>query len=445
MLANFQLRPYQTAHLGFHIREVRSLNLSHPGTGKTPTACLFINYLVRNEGAKVAFVMPKSLLKKNYMELFNFTDLKEDEVAIVSGTPAKRQKIYDNPNINVFLMGFDMFSKEWRKLPDTTNGLVIDEFHMGYKTDSSARTQSLYKAMSLIKWFLGMTGTLIDGRLDSAYPAIRIINPNYYMSYNAFKAYHALYDWDGKLIGWRNHERISKILGKHAVAIKFEDAYKGSPKPIIISEACEMDELQHKYYKEMEEMALVELEDDYIDAGGSGGVKQIRCRQILEAPESIIPEFKGTLGKDESLKVYLEDAKNNGKPLLIFSVFRAEQTRLKKLCEEYGFKVELMNGETSDKNRARIDSEFREGKIDIVIGSPEVMSVGFNWQHVDTVIFVSLDYKDSNFKQAMQRADRGTRKYPLRVVRLYYANCAVEARLWQIIKRKQEDVKKVGW
>ena len=112
MLENFQLRPYQTAHLGFHIKEVRSLNLSQPGTGKTPTACLFINYLVRSEKAKVAFVMPKSLLKKNYLEIFNFTDFKEDEVAIVSGTPAKRQKIYDDPKVQVFLMGFDMFSRE---------------------------------------------------------------------------------------------------------------------------------------------------------------------------------------------------------------------------------------------------------------------------------------------------------------------------------------------
>lgn len=445
MLENFTLRPYQSAQLGFHIQQVRSLNLSHPGTGKTPTACLFINYLVRQEGVKVAFVMPKSLLKKNYIEMFNFTDFTEEEIAIVNGTPAKRQKVYEDPKVKVFMMGFDMYSKEWTKLPSEINGLVIDEFHMGYKTDSSARTQSFYKSMNHIKWFLGMTGTLIDGRLDSAYPAIRIINPNYYMSYNSFKMMHALYDWDGKLIGWRNHDRLARILGKHAVAIKFEDAYKDSPKPVIIPIACEMmSEAQQKAYKDMEEMALVELEDGYLEAHGSGGVKQLRCRQILEAPESVIPNFKGELGKDEALKVYLEDAKNSGKPLLIFSVFRAEQDRLKKLCEEYGFKTELMNGDTSDKNRARIDEEFRAGKIDIVIGSPEVMSVGFNWQHVDTVIFVSMDYKDSNFKQAMQRADRGTRKYPLQVIRLYY-DCTVEHRLWNIIKRKQEDVKKVGW
>lgn len=70
--------------------------------------------------------------------------------------------------------------------------------------------------------------------------------------------------------------------------------------------------------------------------------------------------------------------------------------------------------------------------------------MGFNWQHVDTVIFVSIDYKDSNFKQAMQRADRGTREYPLKVIRLYY-DCAVEHRIFNIIKRKQQDSKKVGW
>lgn len=72
------------------------------------------------------------------------------------------------------------------------------------------------------------------------------------------------------------------------------------------------------------------------------------------------------------------------------------------------------------------------------------MAVGFNWEHVDTVIFVSIDYKDSNWKQAIQRADRGGRKYPLRVYRLFY-DVKVEHRLFEIIKRKQEDSRKVGY
>lgn len=38
------LRDYQIQHLGFHIAEKKSLNTSHPGTGKTPTVCMFAYY-----------------------------------------------------------------------------------------------------------------------------------------------------------------------------------------------------------------------------------------------------------------------------------------------------------------------------------------------------------------------------------------------------------------
>lgn len=444
MIEGFKLRPYQSAHLAFHIAKKRSLNLSQPGTGKTPTACLYIQYLNRVENTIVAFVMPKSLLKKNCDELLRFTDFAPEEVAIVDGSPKKRDEIYADPKVKVFLMGFDCFSREWRKLPKGFNGVVIDEFHMGYKSNDSKRTQSFYAAMNRVDFFLGMTGTLIDGRLSSAYPAIRVIEPRYYSSYKNFLYQHAIMDDFGSVIQWTNHAKIRRILAREAVAMTFEEAYKGSPKPVIIPEKCDMDKVHAKAYKEFEEKALLELEDTYLTDSGSGGVHQMRCRQILEAPESIGLEGISFLGKDEMLKVHLEDARNSGKPILIFSVFTAEQERLVKLCEEYGLRTGLINGSVSGKKRSEIDKKFREGKLDVVVGSPETMAVGFNWEHVDTVIFVSIDYKDSNWKQAIQRADRGGRKYPLRVYRMYYP-VAVEARLWEIIKRKQEDSRKVGY
>lgn len=444
MLEGFQLRPYQSAHLAFHLANERSLNLSSPGTGKTPTACLYIQYLVQNQGINVAFIMPKSLFKKNYDELLNFTTLTENEIAIVDDTPKKRDKIYNREGVRVFLMGFDCFSNEWQKLPNL-GGVVVDEFHMGYKTNDSKRTQNFYRAMKKAKYFLGMTGTLIDGRLSSAYPAIRVIEPRYYRDYKQFLWQHAVMDEWGTVQMWTNHAKIKRILQRHAVAMTFEEAYKDSPKPIIIPEKCQLAMQHRKYYEEFEEKALLELEDEYLTDSGSGGVHQMRCRQILEAPESVGITNKFELGKDEMLKVHLEDAKNDGKPLLIFSCFTAEQERIKTLCEkEYGFKVGLINGSVSGTKRAQIDADFKAGKLDIVVGSPETMAVGFNWEHVDTVIFVSIDYKDSNWKQAIQRADRGTRKYPLKVYRLYYP-VRVEARLWDIIKTKQEDSRKVGF
>lgn len=81
-----------------------------------------------------------------------------------------------------------------------------------------------------------MTGTLIDGRLSSAYPAIRVIEPRYYASYKNFLYQHAITDDFGTVIEWTNHAKIKRILAREAVAMTFEEAYKGSPKPIIIPE-----------------------------------------------------------------------------------------------------------------------------------------------------------------------------------------------------------------
>jgi superfamily II DNA or RNA helicase len=389
--------------------------------------------------------MPKSLLAKNRDELLRFTSLSADQVAVVNGTPKQREAIYSTQSVRVFLMGFDCFAKEWKQLPDSFNAVVVDEFHMGFKTDSSKRTQSFYSAMRKATYFLGMTGTLIDGRLSSAYPAIRVIEPRYYPSYQAFIHQHGVVDDFGTVIKWVNHAKIRNILSRIAVKMSFSEAYKNSPKPVIIPEKCEMDKAHRNLYNEFEQNALLELEDKFLTDSGSGGVHQLRCRQIIEAPESVGLNQKFTLGKDEMLRVHLEDAKNNGKPLLIFSCFVAEQERLAKICsEEYGFRTALINGSVSGKKRAEIDNDFRTGKLDIVIGSPETMAVGFNWEHVDTVIFVSIDYKDSNWRQAIGRADRGTRQYPLRVYRLFY-DCKVEHRLWNIIKDKQDSSNKVGY
>ena len=63
---------------------------------------LYINYLIEQKQCKVAFVMPKSLLMKNYQELLNFTNLKEEDLQIVTGNPpAKRQSFYDNPDPDI--------------------------------------------------------------------------------------------------------------------------------------------------------------------------------------------------------------------------------------------------------------------------------------------------------------------------------------------------------
>lgn len=431
-----ELREYQIQDLAFYIANPRCANLSDPGTGKTPSVCVYAYYLWVEKKVKTAWAMPKSLLKKNYDELLRFTEFQPDEVVIVDGTPSQRAAQMADPRAKVFLMGFKRFSDDWRTLrkhhPDM-KALLVDEIHMGYGGAKSDRTKQMWIAMREMEHFLAMTGTLVNGRLDSAYPTIHVIEPRYYPTYNNFLNHHALMDQFGKIYGWRNHDKLKTILKHHTIRRTFEEVY-GAEEKVILVEKCEMSPKQREAYSEFEDKAMLELTDDYLDGTASPGVHAIRCRQICAHPEFFGLEV-GMTGKDEMLDIHLENHRNTGEPLIIFSALVPEMERIFKLVHGKGMTVGLINGSTSMKDRVLFDEAFRSGKLQVIVASPATAGVGFNWAHVDRMIFCSMDYQDSSFFQGYRRAIRGKRTKPLAIHVLCYRD-SVEERILQVVTKK---------
>ena len=445
------LRDYQVDDLGFYIANDRWMNLSDPGCGKTGSVCVFLEFLWTHRQCKTAWAQPKSLLNKNKEEIHEFTNLKDDEVVIIDGTPKQRQKQMESPNAKVFLMGFTRYADDWETLlalhPEI-NATIIDEVHMGFKGHKSKRTKSLMRSMRKIKYFGVMSGTLIDGRLDTCYPSIHIIEPRYYASHFAFMMQHGIMDDMGNVVMWTAHDKLGRIFQKHSVRHKFDDVY-GKQKYVVIVDWCEMHPKQKKAYDEFERDAVLEL-DEFLDNiqndvldGTEPGVKTIRCRQIMSHPETFkILNDKEITGKDEQLLVHVEDHKNTGQPLLVYAVLQPEQERLAILLEKQGLRVGLINGNTPSKKRNEYDIQFRKGELDVIVGSPETCAVGYNWGHIDHVIFASIDYKNTNFTQGLRRAIRGKRAKPLRVTVLAYNN-RVEKSTFHIVNAKSKHLNKV--
>ncbi|MCG7628949.1 DEAD/DEAH box helicase [Epibacterium sp. MM17-32] len=432
-----QLRDYQVADLAFYMANPRCGNFSDPGTGKTAPTCVYLGWLWDEKRVRSVWAMPKSLRKKNLLELLEWTNLNPEDVVIVGGSPARRSRIM-KMDAKVFIMGFDCFANNWPELvenhPDI-DCLAGDEWHMGFKTDSSQRTQSLYAFMERTTYLVAMTGTIIDGRLDTAFPLIKLCSPQSYENHFAFMLAHAIENDYGQVVAWRNPDRIGKIFGKIAIRHTFEEAY-GPEAKVIVHEFCEMTPKQREAYEEFEETALLELEDQFLD-GTLPGVNLIRCRQIMEHPQTLgapLDKIKST-GKEERLMVHLEDHKRTGKPLVIFSAMTDQHDRLVKICKDMGFRVGMIDGRVSGARRAKIDEDFQAGLLDIVIASAATAGVGFNWPHVDHVIFISLDYMDSNFVQAYRRAIRGKRDTPLLITLMEYEN-SVDQKIFQIVEKK---------
>lgn len=444
-----QLRDYQASHLGFFLNEKRSIDMSEAGTGKTPVMALWI--YAQTEGGRVVWCMPKSLLAKNYEELLLWSNLNPDEITLVDGTKEQRSKQLARKSTKVFLMGFDAFANNWEAMRQEYKNLVhicVDEAHKGFSTHGERdyrnpdkfwgprRTVMLYEFLRKGGNFLPATGTILNGRLSSAYPFISQIESRYYGSYNKFLDWHAILDDWGKPALWKNHERLSLILNKHGKRITFEDAY-GKENKVLLTIPCLMSDKQKRHYKEMEDRAITELDNgDLLEASGSA-VAIRRCLEIMQNPESMgIKE--GDAGKSEQLRNLLYDAIQDKKPVLIFEVVKSAQYKWAEIAKEMGLNVAVMNGDVTGEKRQWMDKDFRDGKLDVLVCSPDVAGVGFNWQHVDVIVFMSLDWQDTTFIQNYRRALRGVREVVLKIYILMY-RASIDGRIAQKINAKSRD------
>lgn len=441
MNPEFGLRPYQAQHCAFHITHRASLNYSACATGKTYTMAWLAEYYWKTEQCKTVLINPISLSVKNKDEIVRFTDFAEDEVQIVSGTPAKRSVQWKNTKAKVFIVGPDLFGKEWEQMLPDVKSILVDESHLAYSGHKSARTQAFYMAQKKANHITFFTATpLSSGKLSSSYPFLAIAAPRLYSNYNRFMNIHAVYNSLGFLTGWKNVEFLGKNLKPLSVGISFNDAYKNAAENIVSFETCDFgdSEIEEKY-RSMEDDALMELDDRYVEAN-SGGVKLLRCRQLLECPEVFDLEPK-IRAKDELLKSHLQHILDGSeKQILVYSAFVAEQERIVRICTEMGLRAGLINGSVVGAARASVAKKFESGEFQVLVASPATMAVGFNFEFVSSVVFVSADYDNSAFHQACFRGNRGTRSTPLPIY-ILCVNCQVEKKFWKKVLNEKEAYK----
>lgn len=451
-----KLRKDQFEDLVHLMKNKRFALLSDPGTGKTPPACVYFYWLWSELQEKTVWCMPKTIRKKNKQELLDWSEFKDEEVVIWEG-----EDVTHSPG-KVFIMTFARWRKSWRKLLQQQgygkggiNCVSGDETQLGWKGASSQTIGNLNQAMCYIERFVPMTGTLIAGRLDSAYPVINIIEPNYYSGHEHFLATHAIQDEWGKVLAWTNHDKLSKIILRHATSRSFEEVH-GKESKVVQIELCDMAPKQRAKYDEFEKTDLLELEDRWLDASNAPGVGAIRCRQIMAHPECVrLPiahddkgkpiewkEYNLTdgepTGKDDQLLLHLEDHKRTGKPLVIFGTLIPELDRIGKLCRDAGLTTGVVHSRISDADCDRYLARFEAQQLQVLVVSPTKAGAGLNWPFLDHMIFASMDYQDDHFLQAYRRAMRGKRSCPLRITILQYRD-SMDQPIMAIVVRKSKD------
>jgi hypothetical protein len=284
--SSYVARPYQVEDLTRMMLE-RKIGLFHePACGKTFIGAMYSQYMVRYANEKVVWTQPGGIMAKNKRDILFSTDLAPEEVIMVQGTAARRDELMQSPEGKIFMMSGQGYADEYEKLQEYQPKIrhsIHDECHLYYTTHNSARTQNWYRASRRMESIVPMTGTIIRGRLDSAYPVCHLLAPMYYGSDRAFLTHHGWFDDRGKVAAWKNHERLKEVLQRVGIFRSFASVY-GAEAKIIQVQKYELTGDQEKVYKTLEKTALIELEDEWVDAGNPA-VAAMRARQVLSCPE----------------------------------------------------------------------------------------------------------------------------------------------------------------
>lgn len=437
------LYPHQMDNLARSIRQPRFLNCDDPGTGKTPPSCLKIWYAWHDLGLRTWWQMPTTLQQKNLDELYRWSEFAPGDCIIYTGNE-------DLTNVKVVISSFARFRKCWND-GWPLGQVVIDEPQLGYKTFGSATVNALLEAMlgRENRHLLIMSGSLIAGRLDAAYPMLACCAPWLYSSYPNFIAEHSYEDLFTGKRHWINHDLLRRRIAKFATFRSYSELHPGEQYVIEPVEWVDMSKRHLAKYRELEKEAMLELDDRWLEAE-QPGVHALRADQILAHPNELILDT-GTYnligheepGKDEHLRIHFMDHLRQGTRVAVFCRFVPEVRRVARLAESCGLRVGAICESVPVAKRPELDRMFREHQLDVMVATAATAGVGLNWPFLDHIIFATVDYADDHYKQAIFRALRGDRSKPVRVTTLAYRKAAVELRKLRIIQEKSEDAWKV--
>ena len=488
MLKDKQLITFQKL-----IANHRFLDRSHAGTGKTPSQCCLTGYLMRIQpqqiiqliqngvtktstptssnykgskaedflkptsarivtngqfNCRVIWIQPSSLMNKNRKEILKWNpDLGQDQVQLIKGTANQKQKIALDPNVLVWIMTAEAYAKYsglmHKQFADIVQ-IICDEPHLYYRGWLSKRTQSFVQSTPDRVRISFMTATPTPrGKLQSAYIYCHMIQPDYYHSFDFFMATHAIRDEYTSVSEWINHEVLQKFLLHYSICWTSKEMY-GDVDEVILRELLPLDSNIEKVYHEFEQAGIAEIKDIVLEAK-TGGTNSLRLRQMLAHPHRInIPsewDIKGKptgyaelcllAGNTPKIERILELAEE-GEPIIVFGTFIQEIEAIATALSKKGLKVGIIHGEIPRGQRDRLDEAFQAGDIDVMVCSAATAGVGYNWGHVNTVIFHSLNYGDDEFLQAVARTKRGVREHLLQIIILEYENTVDQYVMWAV-------------
>jgi len=383
-------------------------------------------------------VCPPSVLSAWEDDIRNFAAAVDFRVGRYTG--AGRKAILDDiARFEAVLTTYTTVTKDIDLLSKVVwNFVVLDEAQK-IKNYETATAKSCKQLVAHHK--IALTGTPIENRLSELWSIYDFLMPSYMGSQGWFKAKYEV------PIMKRGNRAITEELKKRIDPFKLRrlksQVATELPDKILMDRYCELKPEQVRLYRE-----YASMESERIRALPAGTVRVdtsiltaiLRLKQICCHPALIVHDYDkiaGRSGKLEAFEEVLEELVESGEKALVFSQFTEMLSILQRVLTEKGLRYFYLDGQTPEKERARLKRDFQDGLVPFFLISLRAGGLGMTLTEANCVVHYDRWWNPAVEDQATDRVHRIGQTKTVKVFRLHTKG-TIEDRIGQLLVKKKD-------
>jgi superfamily II DNA or RNA helicase len=422
-----QLYPYQQDGVQFGLFKKAVLIGDEMGLGKTLQAIVLAILKKEIFGLGKVLVITLASLKEQWKrEIERFTD---ERAAIIVGNPKKRQEIYYGDESFFKITNYEAVLRDVTILARFKPDLVIlDEAQRikNFSTKTAEAVKLVPRKQSMV-----LTGTPLENKLEDVYSIVQFLEPHLLVPLWQFAADHFMLSRDkkGKILGYRNLEKLRTRLQPIVIRRRKEDVLSDLPDEVVNNYYLDLHEKQQKIHSGYLQALLPLLNKKFLTPMDLRRIQELLLRMrmvcnstyLIDRKTHISPKLRELEGIIDELVI------QNGRKMVIFS----EWTTMTFLIARHLSEVEVpfveLSGKIPVKKRQALIDEFTCNPDCKVFLSTDAGGTGLNLQAADSVVNFELPWSPARLNQRIGRVNRiGQKSRCVNVVNLISKNSIEE-------------------
>ncbi|WP_168120867.1 DEAD/DEAH box helicase [Paenibacillus sp. HB172176] len=431
------LRDYQSA--GFQWMKTLSyygfggILADDMGLGKTLQS---IAYLLSEREARgerkgsSIIICPASLVYNWKHELARFAP--ELNCLVMTGSRSEREAILgEGIDADVIITSYPLLRRDADLYEHCQFHCMILDEAQAIKNHATQTAQSV-KAISAAHRF-ALTGTPVENRLEELWSIYSAVFPELFAGKKSFSDL--------------TPEQVARKIRPFMLRRLKRDVLTELPDKIETLQTTELLPEQKKLYMAY----LLQLKQETAQQLEAEGFQRsrmkilaglTRLRQLCCHPSLFVENYDGGSGKLEQLLELVEECKDGGRRMLIFSQFTGMLSILREELNKRGRSYFYLDGSTKSSERVELCKQFNDGERDMFLISLKAGGTGLNLTGADTVILYDLWWNPAVEQQAADRAHRMGQKNVVQVIRMMTEG-TIEEKMYELQQQKRDLIDKV--